>query len=291
MKDYVILTDSGCDLPKDLVKDLDVNYIGLVCLFKGSEYIEDCGQSLSYKDFYKGIREGEQPTTGQVNSYRFAQEFEKHVEANKAVIYIAFSSALSGTYNSSLIARNEVLEKYPNADITIIDSKLASGGHGLLVYLAARKRQEGSTKEDLVKWIDETYLRVNSYFFVEDLNHLKRGGRISATSALVGGMLNIKPILHVNDEGKLINIAKAKGRKKAISTLFDYAERKMLNPEDQTIVITHADCLEDAETFAENLKKHLKVKEVIINYIGLAIGSHTGAGAMTVFFIGENRNP
>ncbi|WP_315110615.1 DegV family protein [Clostridium intestinale] len=291
MKDYVILTDSGCDLPKDLVKDLDVNYIGLVCLFKGSEYIEDCGQSLSYKDFYKGIREGEQPTTGQVNSYRFVQEFEKHVEANKAIVYISFSSALSGTYSSSLVARNEVLEKYPDADITVFDSKAASGGHGLLVYLAAKKRQEGATKEELVTWLEENYLKLNSYFFVEDLNHLRRGGRISSTSAIVGGLLNIKPVLHVNEEGKLINIAKAKGRKKAIKYLLDSLERKIVNPENQTIIITHADCLEDAEGLATSLKESIKVKDVIINYIGCAIGSHTGADAMTVFFLGDDRNP
>lgn len=291
MKDYVILTDSGCDLPEDLVKDLDVNYIGLVCLFKGSEYIEDCGQSLSYKDFYKGIRDGEQPTTGQVNSYRFFQEFEKHVSSHKAVVYIAFSSALSGTYNSSLIAKNDIIEKYPDADITIIDSKLASGGHGLLVYLAGKRRQDGSSKEDLVEWINDTYPKINSYFFVEDLNHLKRGGRISSTSALVGGMLNIKPVLHVNDKGELINISKAKGRKKAIRALLDNIDRKIVNPEVQTMIITHADCLEDAENLKESLKNTLKIKDVIINYIGLAIGSHTGTGAMAVFFIGESRNP
>lgn len=291
MKEYIILTDSGCDLPKDLVEDLDVSYIGLVCLFKGSEYIEDCGQSLSYQEFYKGIREGEQPTTGQVNSYRFVQEFEKHVKANKSIVYISFSSALSGTYSSSLMARNEVLEKYPYADITIIDSKSASGGHGLLVYLAAKKKQEGTSKEELVNWLEENHLKVNNYFFVEDLNHLRRGGRISSTSAIVGGMLNIKPVLHVNEEGKLISFAKAKGRKKTIKHLFEDVERKIVNPESQTVILTHADCLEDAEIFALSLKESLKVKDIIINYIGCAIGSHTGAGAMAVFFLGDDRNP
>lgn len=291
MKEYVIITDSGCDLSLNIIKDLDINYLGLVCSFKGSEYIENCGQSLSYKDFYNGIKEGEQPTTGQVNTYRFIEEFTKHVNSNKAIIYISLSSALSGTYNSSLLAKNEVLETYPDADITIIDSKCASGGHGLLVYLAATKRKEGVSKEDLVSWLEEYRLKINNYFFVEDLNHLRRGGRISSTSAIVGGMLNIKPVLHINEEGKLISFAKAKGRKKTIKHLLEDVERKIVDPTSQTIMINHADCIEDAEDLARFIKESLNVKEIIINYMGLAIGSHTGADAMAVFFIGDNRNP
>lgn len=290
MNNYVIITDSGCDLPLSIIKEFNINYLGLVCSYKGSDYIEDCGQTLTYSEFYKGVKEGLQPTTSQINSYRFIEEFKKYAKENIPVIYISFSSALSGTFNSALLAKNEILETYPNADITIIDSKLASGGQGLLVYLAAKKRQEGISKTELVQFLQETSPKINSYFFVEDLNHLKRGGRISATSAIVGGLLNIKPILHVNDEGKLISISKAKGRKKAIRTLLENLEKKIVNLEDQTIIITHADCLQDAETLATMVKAS-GAKDVIINYIGLAIGSHTGSGAMTIFFLGVNRNP
>lgn len=291
MKDYVIITDSPSDLSADLLNEIDVTSLGLVCLFKGKEYVDDGGITLKYKDFYEGIRNLEQPTTGQINSYRFAEEFTKHVKERKGIIYIGFSSVLSGTFNSSVMARNEVLEEYPDADITLIDSKAASGGEGLLVYLAARKRQEGCSKEELVSWIEATIPKVNHFFFVDDLNHLKRGGRISSTTAVVGGILNIKPIMYINDAGSLVPFAKAKGRKKATAHLLDDMKKNIVNPEEQTVMVTHSDCLEDAEALAKSIKEIFNVKEVIINYIGTVVGSHTGAGTLALFFLGESREP
>lgn len=288
--DIVIITDSSCDLPLDYINDAKVLSLGLISTFKDKDYAEDFGQTLSYKEFYEGVRQGEMPTTSQINSYRFVEEFEKHVEQGKSIIYLAFSSALSGTYNSSLIAKNEVLEKYPNADITIIDTRSASLGVGLIVYYAYEMLKKGCSKDEIVNWVENNKLKVNHLFTVDDLNHLKRGGRISSTSAFVGTILDIKPVLHVNDLGELIPFTKVKGRKKAIRTLFDNLKNRIVNPEDQTIFISHGDCLDDALFLKSLIEKEFNVKGFKINYVGQAIGSHSGPGTLALFFIGHNRD-
>ncbi|MBU3228828.1 DegV family protein [Clostridium algidicarnis] len=288
--DIVIITDSSCDLPLDYINDAKVSFLGLISNFKGNDYVEDFGQTLSYKAFYDGVRNGEMPTTSQINSYRFFEEFEKHVKENKSIIYLAFSSALSGTYNSSLIAKSEILEKYPDADITIIDTRSASLGVGLIVYHAYEMLNNGSSKDEIISWVEDNKLKVNHFFTVDDLNHLKRGGRISPTSAFVGTILDIKPILYVNDLGELIPFAKVKGRKKAIRTLFDNFKDRVVNPEDQIIFISHGDCLDDALFLKSLIEKEFKVKGFKINFVGQAIGSHSGPGILTLFFIGNNRS-
>ncbi|MBU3210622.1 DegV family protein [Clostridium algidicarnis] len=288
--DIVIITDSSCDLPLDYINDAKVSFLGLISNFKGNDYVEDFGQTLSYKAFYDGVRNGEMPTTSQINSYRFFEEFEKHVKENKSIIYLAFSSALSGTYNSSLIAKSEILEKYPDADITIIDTRSASLGVGLIVYHAYEMLNNGSSKDEIISWVEDNKLKVNHFFTVDDLNHLKRGGRISPTSAFVGTILDIKPILYVNDLGELIPFTKVKGRKKAIRTLFDNFKDRVVNPEDQIIFISHGDCLDDALFLKSLIEKEFKVKGFKINFVGQAIGSHSGPGILTLFFIGNNRS-
>ncbi|MBU3197336.1 DegV family protein [Clostridium algidicarnis] len=288
--DIVIITDSSCDLPLDYINDAKVSFLGLISNFKGNDYVEDFGQTLSYKAFYDGVRNGEMPTTSQINSYRFFEEFEKHVKENKSIIYLAFSSALSGTYNSSLIAKSEILEKYPDADITIIDTRSASLGVGLIVYHAYEMLNNGSSKDEIISWVEDNKLKVNHFFTVDDLNHLKRGGRISPTSAFVGTILDIKPILYVNDLGELIPFTKVKGRKKAIRTLFDTFKDRVVNPEDQIIFISHGDCLDDALFLKSLIEREFKVKGFKINFVGQAIGSHSGPGILTLFFIGNNRS-
>lgn len=288
--DIVIITDSSCDLPLDYIRDAKVPFLGLVSNFKGNDYVEDFGQTLSYKAFYDGVRNGEMPTTSQINSYRFFEAFEKHVKENKSIIYLAFSSALSGTYNSSLIAKSEILEKYPDADITIIDTRSASLGVGLIVYHAYEMLNTGSSKDEIIAWVEDNKLKVNHFFTVDDLNHLKRGGRISPTSAFVGTILDIKPILYVNDLGELIPLTKVKGRKKAIRTLFDTFKDRVVNPEDQMIFISHGDCLDDALFLKSLIEREFKVKGFKINFVGQAIGSHSGPGILTLFFIGNNRS-
>lgn len=291
MKDFVILTDSGCDLSAEIINKFSLNYIGLVCNLNGQEFVEDFGKTLTYKEFYDNIRNGSMPTTSQVNSYRFYEEFEKFTKDDISVLYLGFSSALSGTFNSSLIARNEILEKYPNADISVIDTKAASMGHGLLVYYAAKLKEQGKSKEDIVTWLEENKLNLCSLFTVDDLNHLKRGGRISPTAAAIGSLLNIKPVLYINDNGELKNFSKAKGSKRAIKMLFEKFEQHVVNPEDQTIFISHSDYIDGAETLAEMIKEKYNVKEVVFNYIGTVIGSHTGVGTIALFFLGDHREP
>lgn len=283
------MTDSSCDLPKDIIDRFSIHYIGLICNLNNTEYVEDYGKSLSYSDFYNDLRNGLMPTTSQINSFRFHEAFEKYAKEDISVIYLAFSSALSGTYNSALIAKEEILESYPNADIAIIDTRSASLGVGLLVYDACTLRENGASKDEVIKYIEDTKLKVNHLFTVDDLNHLKRGGRISPTMATIGTLLQVKPLLYIPDDGTLQNFSKVKGRKKSIKALFNKFEEKVLDPNNQTIFISHGDCLEDAKSLANMIKEKYNT-EIIINYIGLAIGSHSGPNTLTLFFKGNNRN-
>lgn len=290
MKRFKIITDSGCDLSYDNISSLDIGYLGLVCTINDKEIIEDCGRSISYEDFYNSILQKDIPKTGQINPARFYNEFEKYVKEDIAILYISFSSALSGTYNSSLIAKNEILEKYPNGDISIVDSKAASSGQGLIVYKAAKLRDEGKTKAEVVKWIEDNKGKVHHYFSVSDLKHLERGGRVSPTSAVIGTMLNIKPILHVNKEGKLILLSKVRGENKVLRELFNKIEENISSKGIDNVFISHADNEEKAKELERMIKEKYGVQEIIINYMGLAVGSHTGKGAIGVYFMGGEKN-
>lgn len=291
MNDFVIITDSGCDLSLELVKSLNVKYIGLVCNLNEREIIEDFGRGLSYREFYDEIRKGASPSTSQINSFRFCIEFEKYVKENVDILYISLSSALSGTYNSAIIAREQILEKYPNASISIFDSKAASSGQGFLVYKAAKLREMGKSKEYIVKWLEENHNRLCHYFTVDDLQHLKRGGRVSALSAGIGSLLNIKPVLYVDEEGRLIPFYKARGKKQALRKLFENLETHLTEDTLEDIFISHSDNLEAAESLANMIKEKYKVKNIVINYIGLVIGSHTGAGTVALYFLGTHKAP
>ncbi|MCR1949564.1 MULTISPECIES: DegV family protein [unclassified Clostridium] len=285
----VILTDSCCDLPISFVKENNIEIMQLRVNIKGDDIPDDLGQSIKYKEFYDMIRSGEMPSTSQVNSYTFAEAFKKYSSEGYSIIYIGFSSALSGCVNSARIAKEAVEDEIKSADITVIDTKSASLGLGLIVYYAANMLKNGSTKEEIVNWIEENKLKVNHWFTVDDLNHLKRGGRVSSTVAIVGTMLSIKPIMHVDDEGKLTPVSKVKGRKKSIKELQEKLKEKIVSPEDQTIFISHGDCLAEAEHLRDLILKETKVKEVIINNVGPVIGAHSGPGTLALFFIGNNR--
>jgi len=285
----VIFTDSCCDLPLEFIRENNIELISLRVKYESEDLPDDLGQSIKYEDFYNKIKSGVIPTTSQANAYYFEEEFRKHAKLNKSIIYIGFSSALSGCVNSARIAKEIIEEEIPQADITVIDSKSASLGLGLLVYNAVEMIKEGNTKEEIVKWIEENKLKVNHWFTVDDLNHLKRGGRISGTVAIVGTMLNIKPIMHVDIEGRLIPVTKVKGRKKSIKELFERLKEHIVNPEEQTIFISHGDCLEEAEVLRDLILSQYKVKDCIINYVGPVIGSHSGPGTIALFFVGNNR--
>lgn len=285
----IIFTDSCCDLPINFVKENNIEVMELRVNLKGEDIPDDLGESINYKDFYKLIRNGEMPTTSQANVGEFQERFQKYVNEGYSIIYIGFSSALSGCVNSARLAMENIKLDNENSDITIIDSKSASMGLGLLVYYASKMLKEGKSKDEIVNWIEENKLRVNHWFTVDDLNHLKRGGRVSSSVAIVGTMLSIKPIMHVDDEGRLTPVSKVKGRKKSIKVLQEKIVEKIVNPEEQVIFISHGDCLEEAEHLKELITSVIKVKDVIINNVGPVIGSHSGPGTMALFFIGNSR--
>ena len=285
----ILVIDSGCDLPLEYIEQDNIVPLGLVCNFKGEAIEDDFGKKFIRKDFYDALRQGEMPTTSQINSEKFIEVFAKHVKEGKSIIYIVMSSALTGTINSANIARETILEEFPEADISIVDSKCASLGEGLLVHYAYEMLKKGASKEEIVTWIEENKLKINHWFTVNDLNHLKRGGRISSSAAAVGTLLNIKPVLYVDNEGRLTPFSKCRGRKKAIHTLAEkFMERTDPNKE-QVIAIGHGDCLEDALALEALVREHGNVKDVILNYVGTAIGSHTGPEILGLYFIADER--
>ena len=290
MRDYIIVTDATSDIPNEMANELNVKVVPMSFSLgeKNYNHYPDY-RELDIKTFYDKQRAGQTSLTTQINVAVYLDFFEKIIKSDKDVLYISFSSALSSTYQSSVLAAKDLNEKYPDFKIITIDSKAATLGETLLVKLAAQKKSEGMNIEDLSKWVDDNHLKVCHYFTVDDLNHLKRGGRMTAMTAFIGTALDIKPILHVNDEGKLIPLDKVRGRKKALKVLFNYLAELSENLEEQTIFIGHGDCIEDARYLESLIKEVYKVKEVIIHPIGPIIGSHTGPGAITLFFLGKHR--
>ena len=294
MKNFTIFTDSSADLNTDLnlalLNDLNVKVLGLSCNFKDKEYIEEGDFGLNYSDFYASLRtEKTLSTTSQVNAFRFENAFEEEIEKGNDILYIAFSSALSGTYNSSVLAKTELLERYPDARIEIVDAKCASTGTGILTLMASDLKKVGKSIDE----IKDELLKVAPNLFhilsVSSLDHLKRGGRISATTAFVGGLLNVKPIIYVNDAGELVTFTKVKGKKKLLKTLAAYIETNVIDSKNQTLYISHAGCLDDAHALRDLVLKTTEFKDVVFNNIGLVIGSHTGPDALAIFFIGHGR--
>ena len=284
-----IITDSSCDLSAEYIRENNIGLLSLVLNINGQTIKDDLGESLSYKDFYSQMREGAMPTTSQVNAHEFEEEFVKHVKNGESIIYIGISSSLSGTYNSANIARNNVLDEYPEADITLVDSLSVSLGLGLLVTRACEMKNSGLSKEEIIKWLEENKRKVIHSIVIDDLNHLKRGGRISGTTAVVGGLLNIKPALNLDSEGSLISIDKIKGKKKVLRYLVNDVKNRAINAENEKLFICHGDCLEDAETLRDMILEEVKFKEVIIRYVGNVVGAHGGPGVLATLFLGNSR--
>ena len=287
MAAYQIVTDSGCDLPADLLEKLNLKLVPLSVLFRG-ENRDDCVDD-SIKELYMGLRAGESATTSAVNPDRWSQTIEPIVKGGQDVLVFAFSSGLSTTYQSAVIAANELMEKYPGRKILVVDTLAASLGQGLLLWYACRKRDEGMGLEELHAWAETEKFHLCHWFTVDDLMYLKRGGRVSAATAIVGTMLQIKPVLHVDDEGHLINVAKCRGRKASIEALAKKVGELGSGFCNDTVFISHGDCREDAEILASILKERYGVKEVYISYVGAVIGSHAGPGTIALFFMGRNR--
>mgnify|MGYP000914500441 FL=1 len=290
MKNYVIVTESTTDLTQDLVNELGITIIPMVFGFENESYLNyPDNREMDIHKFYERVKAGERSTTALINSKTFEEYFEPILKSGDDILYIGFSSGLSGTYNSSLIAAEELKQKYPDSKIVCIDTLAASMGEGLLVYHAVKLKQQGKNIEQVSQWLMDNRLKLNHWFTVDDLNHLRRGGRISAMTATIGSALNVKPILHVDNEGHLIPVHNVRGRKKSINALLEHMEELSINPQEQTIFISHANCLEDAENLANLVRKKLKIKKIILNFIGPVIGSHTGQGAIALFFIGKER--
>lgn len=288
---YIIVSDSCCDLNLDQIKDFGIEVVPLSFQIKGKEYHNYADErEMKTHDFYELLRNKEVSVTSQAAPSDFISVFTKYVKEGYDILYISFSSALSGTYNSSLVARNAVLDEYPAAKIVCIDSLSASMGQGLLVYHACKLQQAGKSIEEVAEFVNQNILHLVHWFTVDDLGTLKRGGRLSATSAFLGTILNVKPVLHVSDEGKLVPVEKVRGRKKSLISIIERCKKSIINPSEQVIFISHGDCLEEAKFVGEKIKEEVGVKDIIYNYVGPVIGSHSGPGTIALFYLGVNRN-
>lgn len=289
MRDFVITTDNSADLPMDYYENQGVGVASLTYTLDGTTY--DMYTTIPSHDFYDAMRGGSMPTTSQVNPSDMRTLFEPYLKEGKDILHIAFSSGLSGSYNSSRIAAEELAEEYPDAKIVTIDSLSASLGQGLLVHKAVQMKADGKSFDEIAKWVEDHKLNLCHMFTVGDLNHLYRGGRISKLTAVFGTMVNIKPVLHVDQEGKLVNIDKVRGRKKSLSGLVDKMEEKIgsYRHKNDVIFISHGDCLEDAKYVAKQVEERFGYTEFMYNNVGATIGAHAGPGTVALFFMGDER--
>lgn len=287
VREYVITTDSTVDLSKEFLNEKEITVLSLSYILDGVTYKDMEG--LTGKEFFDKLRNGSLPTTSQINPEEAKETFEQIVKEGKDILHIAFSSGLSGTYNSCRIAAEDLMEEYPESKVIVIDSLCASMGEGLLLYKAIELKEEGKSLEELADWVEANKLHICHNVTVDDLFHLHRGGRISKATAVLGSMVKIKPIIHMDNEGKLVVIGKERGRKKSITNLVDRMEKQMGEYDNSTCMITHGDCEEDALYLKTLLEERFGVKKVIIHGIGSVIGSHTGPGVLAVFFMGDER--
>ena len=287
---YHLITDSTSDLPGSLIEQLDIRVLPLTFTLEGVSYLDlPDGGEMSPRDFYNSLREGKRSITSQINEVEFVERFEPYLQSGQDILYLAFSSALSGTCYQAQQAAEQLEKRYPQRKILVLDTLAASLGEGLLVYEAAKLRLSGKSLAETADFVMNNRLRLCHWFTVDDLNHLKRGGRVSATAALLGTMLGIKPILHVDDEGRLIPVSKVRGRGKSLEALVDHMEKTAENPAEQTVFISHGDCPEDAKRLEQMVKERFDVKEVVTGNIGPVIGSHSGPGTLALFFFGSKR--
>lgn len=285
-RNYVLITDDSCDLPPEYYVEHDVPLMYIKYIFDGKSYK---GTEMSYPEFYSRLRQGQMPTTAQVTVSEAYELMESILQQGKDVLYFAFSSGLSGTCESGQVAARDLKEKYPQRNIRVVDSLCASLGQGLMLHKLVKMRDAGKSMDELADWAEANKLRMAHIVAVEDLMHLHRGGRVSKASAVVGGMLGIKPMIHMNDEGKLINIGKVRGRKASLEAIVDIMAKAVGNTPNDEFFICHSDSYEDAEYVAKLASKRFGIKDYLIHYIGPVIGSHTGPGTISLFMMAEHR--
>ena len=290
MADYVIMTDSCCDLPPALADELNLEVLPLNLQMGDTVYQNWLdGRDLDFSEFYARIRNGENAVTSAISVGSFEAGMRKILETGKDILCISFSSGLSTTYQSAVIAATDLQAEFPDAHIRVVDSLCASMGQGLLVTLCAREKAKGRSLDEVCAFAEETRLHICHWFTVDDLNHLKRGGRINAATALFGTMLSIKPVMHVDDEGHLIPISKSRGRRASLLALVDHMEATALDAAGGTVYISHGDCLEDAQIVADEVGRRFGNRDVTISYVGPVIGNHSGPGTLALFFVGSKR--
>ena len=290
MRDYILMTDSCCDMTAQMAEELDLTVLPLSLEMGGATYRNYLdGREIGFSDFYRRARAGELATTSAISVGDFEAAMRPVLESGKDILCLCFSSALSTTYQSAVIAAQEMQEVYPEGKVYVVDTLCASLGQGLLVYLCAQQKQAGKSLEELRDYAEATKGSVCHWFTVDDLNHLKRGGLISAPTALFGSMLSIKPVLHVDDGGHLVAVSKSRGRRASLTALVDRMEQTAIEPAKQTVFISHGDCLEDAQFVAGEIRRRMGVEDIRINYIGPVIGNHAGPGTVALFFVGTKR--
>ena len=289
MRYYTIVTDSSCDLPAPLLEKMGIRVVPLAVNLDGKTYFNyPDGRAIGFEEYYAQLRSGKQATTSAVNMSLFRTVMEAELIAGHDVLYLGFSSGLSGTFNAGAMAARELQEEYPEFELIAVDTLCACMGQGLLVYLAAREKAGGKSMHEVRDFVEAQKLHICHWYTVDDLQHLKRGGRIGGTTARLGTMLNIKPVMNMDNEGKLAAVSKARGRAAALRALVDKMGEQAIEPEKQTVFIAHADCYDDAHKVAEMIHERFGSKS-LINYIGPVIGAHAGPGTVALFFVGKER--
>ncbi|HLR62878.1 MAG TPA: DegV family protein [Lentibacillus sp.] len=280
-----ILADSACDLSETHYKTYDIEMIPLTVHLDGQEYQDSI--DIKPKKVYDAMREGKSPKTSQVSPQAFKTIFTSYAEANQPLVYLAFSSELSGTYQTAKMMEQEVKEAYPDAELHVVDTKCASIGYGLVILRAAQLAKDGAGSREIIDTATYHSEHMEHIFTVDDLEYLYRGGRVSKTAAFVGSFLKIKPILHVED-GKLVPLEKIRGSKKLLNRMLDIMEERGIDFSNQTIGISHGDDLEKAERIADMVKEKFDAKDVLIEMVGSTIGAHSGPGTLAIFFLNSN---
>jgi len=290
MSNYKIVTDSTTDLSAEMVDNLGLHIIPMHYTIDGRDYINTPNErDLSSHAFYEMLRAGKTSMTTQINGEAFKDEVRPYLNSGMDILYLCFSSGLSSTYNSIRIASIDLKAEFPDRKIIIIDTLAASMGEGLIAYHAAMRQKQGMSIDDVASWVEENKLHLAHWFTVDDLNHLKRGGRVSGAAALVGTVLNIKPVMHVDDDGHLIPLEKVRGRRKSLEELVAHMEKTAINPAEQTVFISHGDAPEDAKYVEQLVRERMGVETIYINSIGPVIGTHSGPGTMALFFLATQR--
>lgn len=287
---YQIVTDSACNLTEEMIDAFELEILPLTFMIDGVQhrsYLK--GEKTDLRQFYTMMREGKVITTSLPNMQETEETLRRVLEKGDDVLYLGFSSALSGTFEATDLLMKQLADEYPERGLVAVETNAASGGEGMLVYLACEKKANGASMEEVAQFVRDTRDHLCHWFTVDDLMFLFRGGRVSRTSAWAGTLLNIKPVLHVDDEGRLIPMEKVRGRRKSIKALVDHMEQTAIDPASQTIFITHGDCIEDVETLKSEITERLGCTKFVVNYVDPVIGAHSGPGTLALFFVGEHK--